>query len=191
MLQFREIALDDPLMQKVYRFRCEILCEELGFFKKSDYPDGLEMDEFDRYSDHCVALDGKGEVAAYVRMIYANPYGFPMSNHMKVYEEYERIDPKEAAEPSRIFLRADYRGMKSTLFILDTFLKDFIYPKAKERGVKYLYGSLQRNFLRLLRLIKMNYTVIGEEQEYGGMRYPALLRVKDLEKDRPDLRQKR
>ncbi len=142
----------------------------------------------DPFSDHFVALDRDGEVAAYIRMIYSNPYGFPMTKHMRVYREYEAIDEKRVAEPSRIFLRADCRGMKSTLYILDTFLKAFVYPKAKEHNIEYLYGSLQKNFLRLLRLIGMNYKIIGEEQEYGGKRYPTLLTIEELEKDRPDLR---
>ncbi len=45
MLRFQELLLDDPVMNKVYRFRCEVLCGELGIFRKQDYSDGMEQDQ--------------------------------------------------------------------------------------------------------------------------------------------------
>ena len=188
MFIFKEINLDDPIMQKVYRFRCEVLCEELKFFNLKKYPDKKEIDFYDNYSDHFVALDKKGELIAYVRMIYNSEKGFPLENNMKIYDEYKNLPKNDITEISRLFIKKEYRGYKSSIEIIDGFLKTFIFKRLKERKIKYVYATLQRNFLRLLKALNIHFKIIGPEQIYGGKRFPTLLAIKDLKKYREDFK---
>jgi len=185
---FKEVKTDESIMEEVYKFRCEILCEELKYFKIENYPDKKEKDHYDNYANHFIALDEKGEIVAYIRLIYFNHYGFPLEENMEIYDKYKNLPKKEIAEISRLFIKKDYRGFKNTIFILENFLKLFVYKKSKEKNIKYLYATLQTNFLRLLKVINMHFKIIGDEQEYGDKRYPTILAIKDLEKDRPDLK---
>ena len=188
MLIFKDIDINDPLMEKIYKFRCEVLCDELKYFDLKNFPDKKEKDLYDNNADHFVALDENSELVAYVRMIYYSDKGFPLENNMKIYKEYEKIPKNKIAEVSRMFIKKEYRGYKQSIYILENFLKLFVYKKAKEKNIKYLYATLQRNFMKLLKVINMHFKIIGPLQEYGGKRFPTILSIKDLEKVRPDLK---
>jgi N-acyl amino acid synthase of PEP-CTERM/exosortase system len=41
---------DDDKLRTVYRLRYKVYCEEWGFERPEDYPDGLETDIFDKRS---------------------------------------------------------------------------------------------------------------------------------------------
>ncbi|WP_281950689.1 GNAT family N-acyltransferase [Nitrosophilus kaiyonis] len=188
MLIFKEIKIDDPLMEEVYKFRCEVLCEELQYFNKKKFPDKKEKDLYDNNADHFVALDEKNNLIAYLRIIYYSENGFPLENNMQIFKEYEKIPKKKIAELSRMFIKKEHRKIKKSLYILENFLKLFIYKKAKENDIEYFYATLQSNFLRLMKIRNVHFKIIGPLQEYGGKRYPTILSIKDLEKDRADLK---
>ncbi len=60
-----------------------------------------------------------------------------------------------------------------------------MYDKVKELEIYYSYGSLEKNFLRLLHMYKMPYEPLGEPQKHGlfGVRYPCVLHTTKLGKN--------
>ncbi len=178
---------NSELMERIFRFRCEILCDELKYFDKKNYPDGLEKDRYDKFSIHYAAVDENGNLVSTVRLIYGSQIGYPTENNMVIYEDIKKsLNREKLGEISRIFIAKKFRNFKTTKLIITSFIR-LIYIDMKRLEIEYSYGALELGFLRLLRLFKIRYEIIGDLQNYGGMRYPALLYTSVLEKDNPEL----
>jgi N-acyl-L-homoserine lactone synthetase len=187
-LNFNFIEVTDKkLLEKVFEFRYKIFLEIYPkYLHNLNLKEKKEQDEYDLYSVHFAALDKNGEICATVRLIYNSPIGYPTQNYMKI--SNINFDKSKLGEMSRIFVDAKYRNIQTTRSIIDE-VKKFMYIKMKQFGIEYTYGSLESNFLRLLKIYKMNYITIGQEQihKYFGLRYPCILYTKQLIIDNPEL----
>ncbi len=175
-------VVDNPkLMEEMFHFRYGIALESFKGYKENR--EKIDVDVYDKYSIHFVALDDTGKICAATRFIVNSPIGYPTENYLdfKLEKEIES-NRNKLAEISRIFISKEVRGMKNTKNIIDSFI-DLIYVYIKLYQIDYIYGSLEMNFLRLLHILKINYQIIGEGAEYYGFRYPCLLRTKELIKD--------
>lgn len=183
---FLEVKSSD-MLEKVFAFRYKILLKIYPeYLEKSGLSDKKEYDKYDPYSIHFAALDAEGNICATVRLIHSSPLGYPTENSMLF--DNSMFERDKLGEMSRIFVDAKYRSIVTTKVIIEEF-KKFIYAKMMKLGILYTYGSLETNFLRLLRICKMNYHTIGEKQkhEYFGLRYPSVLYTKELGEDNPKL----
>ena len=71
LFEFQKIEQDDPRFKNVLALRYKVYCEERGFEKPEDHPDGLERDEYDEYSVHFAAIEkGTQEVVGTIRGSY-------------------------------------------------------------------------------------------------------------------------
>jgi len=175
------------MLQKVFAFRYKVFLEIYPqYLQKACFSGGVEHDEYDLYAVHFAALDKEGAVCATVRLIYHSPIGYPTENSM-IFDKsiFER---DKLAEMSRIFVDSKYRNLKTTKLIIEE-AKKFMYVRMLKLGIEYSYGSLEKSFLRLLRIYKMRYNIIGEAQIHGafGLRYPCILYTKILGDDNPEL----
>ncbi|WP_197972130.1 acyl-homoserine-lactone synthase [Nitrosophilus labii] len=187
MYRYIKVKNNKKLLNDIFRFRCKILCDELKYFDKKRYPDGLERDEYDKYSEHYAVLDEKGEIAATVRLIHHSPIGYPTENHMRVFENIKKsLKRDKLGEISRIFISKQYRNLKDSRKIIEKLIS-MIYIDLKNNDIEYTFGALEKSFLRLLKIYNINYEIIGDLQEYGGVRYPCLLYTSSLEKDKPQV----
>jgi N-acyl amino acid synthase of PEP-CTERM/exosortase system len=58
------------LLEKVWRVRYDVYCKEFRFEREQDHPGGLERDEYDRYSLHCLMIHkATGASAGCVRLV--------------------------------------------------------------------------------------------------------------------------
>lgn len=175
------------MLEKVFAFRYKILLEIYPeYLKISGFSDAKEYDKYDRYSVHFAALNEEGDVCATVRLIHHSPIGYPTENSM-IFDN-SMFERDKLGEMSRIFVDAKYRNIQTTKKIIQE-VKKFMYVKMTKLGILYTYGSLEASFLRLLRIYKMNYHTISEEQrhEYFGLRYPSVLYTKQLGEDNPEI----
>ena len=60
------------LAEKMFRFRYDMYVQNLQWFKREDYPEGLVRDKFDEYSYNYVAINNRGEIEGSIRV---NPDG--------------------------------------------------------------------------------------------------------------------
>ncbi|WP_415395813.1 GNAT family N-acyltransferase [Sulfurimonas sp. CS5] len=184
--RFLEVNNDD-LLEKVFAFRYKIILEIYPeYLHNSDFIDDKEHDKYDPYSIHFAALDANNEVCATVRLIHNSPIGYPTENSM-IFDR-DMFNRDKLGEMSRIFVDTKYRNIKTTKLIIEE-VKKFMYIKMMELDIKYTYGSLEASFLRLLRIYKMCYDIIGEEQVHVhvGLRYPCILHTEQLGIDNPNL----
>ncbi|SFV70158.1 hypothetical protein MNB_SM-6-38 [hydrothermal vent metagenome] len=183
---FLEVA-DKELLDKVFAFRYKILMEIYPeYVRKLDCADAKEYDSYDPYAIHFAALNEEGEVCATVRLIYHSPIGYPTENSTQFDNSMFQRD--KLGEMSRIFVDKKYRSIKNTKIIIEA-VKEFMYVKMMQEGIEYTYGSLEENFLRLLKIYKMPYHPIGKKQRHGnfGLRYPCILYTEELGTANPKL----
>ena len=176
---------DDDLLKKVFEFRYNIFLEIYpDYLKNLNLQEEQEQDKYDPFSVHFVALNKDGEICATVRLIHSSPLGYPTENYMKT--DSDSFEREKLGELSRIFIDSKYRKLRTTKFIIHGLIK-LIYIKMIQLGVEYTYGSLESSFLRLLKIYKLNYVTIGEEQmhKYFGLRHPCILHTKQLALDNP------
>ncbi|WP_200763932.1 GNAT family N-acyltransferase [Nitrosophilus alvini] len=185
---FRFVEADtEELLDKVFRFRCKIMCEEKKFLDINDFPDKKERDKYDEYAIQFAALDENDEVCACVRLIHHSPIGYPTENNLEFDKEKYKFDREKLCEVSRIFIDKKYRNMKDTKVLME-FVKKYVYFKMKDFGIEYSYGALENNFIKLLNIFKIPYKKIGIGKEfYSVLRYPCIMYVEDLENINPGL----
>ncbi len=178
---------DNNLLEKVFAFRYKIFLETYpDYLQKSDFPNDKEYDKYDQYSVHFAVLDSNSEICATVRLIHNSLAGYPTENSM-IFDN-SMFNNDKIGEMSRIFIDTKCRSIKTTKIIIHE-VKKFMYIKMMTLGIEYTYGTLEASFLRLLRMYKMNYNTIGEEQMYKniGLRYPTILYTEQLGTDNPEL----
>ncbi len=194
MFYFFEVV-DENMLERIYRFRYEILCEELGFFDKKRYPDKKEIDEYDQYATHFVALDEDCTIVATTRLIHHSPLGYPTPKHLQIYPDLKKLldtyKRDKLSEISRVFIAKKHRNMHDSRYILSHFVIEKIYPVVKDLGIEYCYSAMEKPFIRLVKMLGVRYDIIGPLQEgYGSPRYPCLLSIARLERDNPTLLEK-
>lgn len=178
-------VVDTPeLLQESFQFRYKIAHDELNRIKTND--DKIDIDEYDKYSIHFVALDDKGKVVATSRLIINSCIGYPTENHMDIESPIDKKDTKTFSEVSRIFISKDIRNIKNSKFIIRSFVFLMSYY-VKYHKIDYMYAALEENFLKLLQRININYHTIGKASYYNGLRYPCLISWEKLLKDNPYL----
>jgi len=180
-----KVADTPELLNELYHFRYGIALESFNGYKTNNKE--IDVDVYDDYSIHFVALDENNNICAATRFIVNSPIGYPTENYLdfKLPQEIEN-NRERLAEISRIFIAKDARGIKNAKYIIDSFI-DLIYIYIKKHQIEYIYGALEKSFLRFLHMINIDYKQIGEGADYYGFRYPCILKTKDLIKDNPRL----
>jgi len=184
-LTFLEVQ-DRDLLEKVFAFRYIVFKEIYPeYIKKLDIQDAKEYDEYDPYSIHFAGLNAKGEVCATVRLIHHSPIGYPTEDNANF--DNSMFEREKLGEMSRIFVDKKYRSIKTTKVVIEA-VKRFMFIKMMKEGVEYTYGYLEESFLRLLRIYKMPYHSIGENQRHEdfGPHYPCILYTQELGRENPE-----
>jgi N-acyl-L-homoserine lactone synthetase len=183
-----KVVTDPRLLDELFHFRYGIAMEAFDGYQEN--PQQRDIDAYDDYAVHFIALDGNGNICAATRFIFNSPIGYPTENYLDFDLPAEIAENREKlAEISRIFIAKEARGIKSTKEIIKNFI-ELIYFYIEKHQIQYIYGALETSFLRLLHILKINYQVIGEGAPYYGFRYPCLLKTADLVKDNPRLLKK-
>jgi len=205
-------------LENVFRLRYKVYCEECGFEKKEDYPDGIERDEYDEHSTHFAAVR-KGVVIGTVRLIHNSEKGLPIEHHTRIDEDLSHLDRDKLAEISRLAVSKTFRKrardgllyagqvkkpLSPALFAekpaererrrtdLVTGLYMSMYVESKLTGVDYWFAVIARGLYLLLARYGVIFSQIGPDVEYHGLRAPYLAHLPELERQlaitNPDLK---
>jgi N-acyl amino acid synthase of PEP-CTERM/exosortase system len=120
---FKKVDTEE-LLQETYRVRYEVFCQECGFLPAENYPDGLEIDKFDKHSVHFAAF-ADSNVVGTCRMIMNSEVGYPIHQHCKVISINEAEIPREGLiEVSRLALRRSFRKRQEDgIYGVESYLK--------------------------------------------------------------------
>lgn len=113
------LADTDDLKQIVYRLRYQVYCRELHFEREEDCPGGLESDDFDGRSLHCLIRHrNSNQYAGCVRLVRTDPANpesllpfekFCANSIHKDIVDPSSLDREKIGEISRLAVTADFR----------------------------------------------------------------------------------
>ncbi|MFN2289295.1 MAG: GNAT family N-acyltransferase [Chromatocurvus sp.] len=171
-------------LRRVLQLRYRVYCKERGFCRAEDYPDHLEIDEYDDRSVHFAAFDPEGEVAGSVRLVcHERGSGFPYQDHCKLFNEIELPDARKSGEVSRLVLNRNFRtppGGGNTGTVIMSVYRE-MYRYSLQNGIEYWYAAMERSLVRMMGRIGVEYQRIGPEVDYYGPVAPYLLELSALQ----------
>jgi N-acyl amino acid synthase of PEP-CTERM/exosortase system len=197
------LALDAPSVKMVYQIRHDVYCRELGWEAVRD--DGLEMDEYDPHSVHCLLRKrGTGELVGCSRLVLARPDepAFPLPFELSCRDVIHRdqFDPAslprhDVGEVSRLAVMSAFRqrqGESQEPVSVDE--RDFqsrggqprfpFIPMSLYLGAAAVARRLSVENVFVLteprlasHFVRLGFDIhpIGDEIEHRGARVPSLL----------------
>jgi N-acyl amino acid synthase of PEP-CTERM/exosortase system len=203
-------ANTDELKKEVYKLRYQVYCIETGFLNSEDYPDGLEIDDFDQQSVHyLIRHRNSGDYAGTTRLIlpdHNNPEKLlPFELHCKIdnVSMMQPINRRYLGEVSRLCVSKAFKKRKNEAQTLaginaawqpDNFtanerrsfphiaigLAACFIKASYENDIFYLFGAMEPSFFRFVSLMGINLIKMGPLVDYHGDRGPAAIKITDL-----------
>lgn len=188
-------------MEDIFRLRFDVYCEEKGFLDANDYPDEMEMDEFDANAVHLV-VHGDGDAPiGYLRLLNGLEDGYPMFAHgLTVFEDFDPPEAGDAIEISRMIVRSDYRhafrpsdeGFESNSSLSAPFARNasdlvqykllrLMYQEACASGSQWIYAAMEPTLHRKFRMMGLPFGPIGPTADYFGEVRPYAMNLRTME----------
>ena len=204
----RTIDGQRALLEQSYRLRYQVYCLERKFLRAEDYPNGLEIDEFDRHAAHIGAIDSHGELAGTARVVRSSEQGLPIFEHCVIfpYETEFRPENPRLVEVGRLsvsrsyrrrrsdtaaaagaapmrpggagFAGHDRRGQHEDVFL--TLLKG-LYQAAKRAGATHWLAATEKPLQRMLAQRGFPFHQIGPDSDYFGIVAPYQMNLQEFE----------
>ncbi len=199
-------ALDEDLRRSAYRIRHAVYCEELGYEPVRD--DGLETDEFDARSVHCLLRTLGGDFVGCIRLVLTDagnlssplPFERLCATALdRTIVDPARLDRSRIAEVSRLAVVSRYRrrrGEQKVPIAINE--SDFGTPErprfpylamglylgmlaqARHHGVETLFMLTDRRLAKQLSRLGASMRTIGTPIQHRGGRYPSMMNVQEV-----------
>lgn len=194
------MASNHDMRNSAFQIRHNVYCEELKFEPLA--PDGLEIDEFDQYSRHCLIRHlNSGSLAGTVRTVR------PLEDHeLLPIEKYclssitrhdlnpQNFDRKDVCEISRLAVPAQFRrrqmdrfagaatGVINQTAYSETELRCFPFiaiglyfaaaASAIEGDIRHAFVMMEPRLARSMSFVGIRFEQIGPVIDYHGKRAP-------------------
>ena len=171
------------VLEETYQLRHQAYCVERTFLRADDYPDGLEIDEFDRFSTHFATLDESDRVVGTIRMVAPSMLGFPLFRHCTLFPEQETLYDRSnsVVELSRLTVAPQQRphgfGAKGALFSL----YQAVYFHTKRQGITHWLMAGEQSLQRILVMYGFPFEPAGPTVDYWGPVTPYVLELAKLD----------
>jgi len=202
-------AISDELKNEVFKLRYQVYCIENEFLNSEDYPNQLEIDDFDQYSVHYLIRHRKsGDYAATTRLILPdanNPEKlFPIELHCKIdnFAVMGPINREYLGEISRFCVSKGFKKRKYEAHALSIIGSDMpddftlnerrtfphlslaliacVIKASYENDIRYVYATSEPPWFRFVSAVGINLIKIGPLIDYHGERWPAVIKVTDM-----------
>lgn len=203
------IAQDEALKNEVYRIRHHVYCEELGFEPVKE--SGLELDEFDAFSMHCLIQHVSSQnFAGTVRIVRpTEPHQqLPIEKYCLNSITHDELNPanfarEDVCEVSRLAVPKAFRrrqmdnhdgaavGIINQQTYSETELRCFPFiavglyfaaaGMALEHQIKHAYVMMEPRLARSMGFVGIKFQQIGPVVDYHGKRAPYYINQKLLE----------
>ncbi|WP_347564672.1 PEP-CTERM/exosortase system-associated acyltransferase [Alteromonas sp. 5E99-2] len=195
-----QIALSESLKDEVYKIRHDVYCKELKL--EPLHEQGIETDEFDAFSKHCLIKHLNSEnYAGTIRLVTPQKEGelLPIEKYCSHSITDEKLSPKnmkreEICEFSRLAVPAQFRRRAMDKFagaatgVIDEnsysenelrcfpFIAIGLYMSAASLGMglglKHAFVMMEPRLARSLGFIGIKFVQIGPAIDYHGTRAP-------------------
>jgi N-acyl amino acid synthase of PEP-CTERM/exosortase system len=195
----RRIDNDPQLLTDSYRLRYQVYCVEREFLNRNNYPDRLEVDEFDRYAWHFGTVDGTGRLVATARLVPPSILGLPLFRRCSIFpDEVELYVPhRRIAEISRLSMsraalntgaHAGLSGSsvrvirsKSERNAVSYSLYRGVYQESKRAGLTHWTVATEASLQRTLGGYGLPFRPIGPAIDYFGPVTPYLMDLSEFD----------
>ncbi len=199
-------ALDEDLRRSAYRIRHAVYCEELGY--EPIRADGMESDEFDARSVHCLLKTLAGDFVGCVRLVMTDvadrtsllPFERLCATSLdRSLVDPARLDRTKIAEVSRLAVVSRYRRRRGEQKVPVAINEsDFGTPErprfpylamglylgmlaqARHYGLETLFMLTDRRLAKQLSRLGASLRTIGEPIQHRGVRYPSMMGVQEV-----------
>jgi len=187
------LATTPALQDEVFRLRYRTICHEMGMpgYEAWRYPDGREVDEYDKDSVHCLLRHRPSRTAAgCVRLILCPAEDelrpFPIEDVAAVHFDPWKVSPsslprRQTAEISRLIVPKNVASMEGQATVRPV---AFPFPVlgllagvmrlSARHGVTHLYAIMEPLLNRLLRRFALHFEPIAPVVDYHGRRQAHL-----------------
>ncbi|QJR81997.1 PEP-CTERM/exosortase system-associated acyltransferase [Alteromonas pelagimontana] len=205
------LAIDEDLRESVFKIRHNVYCEELGFEPVKE--NGLEVDDFDKFSRHCLIRHiNSDQLAGTVRIVR------PLESHEQLpIEKYclssisrqdlnpYHFDRKNVCEISRLAVPSYFRRRQMDRFAgaatgvinqqtySETELRCFPFiavglyfaaaATALESNIEHAYVMMEPRLARSMSFVGIKFEQIGPVVDYHGRRAPYYINQDLLQKN--------
>jgi N-acyl amino acid synthase of PEP-CTERM/exosortase system len=198
---FQVLKADTPaLREQIFRIRYDVYCREFGYEKEEDCPGGMEQDDYDAHSVHCLIVHRpSGQGAGCIRVVLPpeedDAAELPMERFCGHSLNHPELRPSllqrsDVAEVSRLAVHTQFRrrkgesespiGIAIAESITDEQRRTFpLLGLALFCAGTSLMGSLgreqafvmmERRLARMLQSSGFPFVQVGEPMEYHGSR---------------------
>lgn len=202
-------AAQDHLLEKVFRIRHQVYCEELGFEPNSD--NLLEQDDFDKTSIHCLLLHKPSQTyVGCVRLVLADShapeFGFPFeqvcgSSVRWAFDHSAGKGRKRYGEISRLAITANFRRPRNFVAPSDGWhqTRDARDEEARRlfpsiavglylavaamglnKGLDGVFAMMEPRLARQLSRFGIHCEPAGDAVQHRGMRVPYFISCHSL-----------
>ena len=203
-------------LESVYRVRYDVYCREFGFEREEDCPGGLERDDFDAASAHCLIVHRESGIAAGCIRVVLPPaddpdFLLPLERFCGDSLHDSPLHPSrrprgEIGEVSRLAVHTQFRRRPGeSVSPVGTLAVDEL-PKAERRtfpllglslfcagaslmrraGREHAYVMMERSLARRLISSGFPFSQIGEPIDYHGLRAAYHVTVQQVLASMPD-----
>lgn len=203
-------AISDADKRDVYNLRYRVLAEENSYLDPATYPDRMEMDEYDRRSDHYLLVHRPSRaIAGTVRLIRpdAEAQGDELQfvHHCQVPDVYARVPVMQAGEVSRFAVSRTFRRRMTDGMLPDIYdpsmghvpvdevrrlvpyitlgLIQGVVEAAVENRLTHWVTVMEPTLVRLLQRFGIYFDKVGPLIALYGWRQPCARRLTDLLRD--------
>jgi N-acyl amino acid synthase of PEP-CTERM/exosortase system len=206
LANFTGSVIDDApqLLEESYRLRYQVYCLERRFLRAEDYPNGLEIDVFDRHAVHLGVLNTDGEVVATARLVQPSASGLPLFDHCSIFPEERSLHDAErrVVELSRLCMSRNYNRRagdgfhslqgasdrsegperRSGLDLVFALFKS-CYQASKRRHFTHWIAAHEEALQRLMaRKYGFTFRKIGPETDYYGQVTPYAMDLAEFDR---------
>ncbi|MBI4993712.1 GNAT family N-acetyltransferase [Candidatus Wolfebacteria bacterium] len=155
-------------LEQAFFIRYKVFCEEVGFFRVSDFPDGLLKDEYDDYSLQCIAVKD-GIVVGTSRITpYISGRPFLIEKDVDLPDIFCR---EKSVEFSRGAILKEHRNMLGILLKV----LDFMYEYCKERGILQIATFANLKMYLLYKKMGAPFLYVGDRKIINGFESVPLI----------------
>ena len=199
------LARDAQTHRQIQRLRYQVYCQEFGYEAEADCPNGLESDDYDRQSWHCLLEHRLSGPVGCIRLVRPQPAAsgvpLPFERYCGHALDRRRFDPAEhdplsLAEFSRLAVKAEFRRRRndprqpvgiarpvaegthhrSPFPVIPVALFVAGLSLMMASPARYAVAMMEPRLARMLRRFGIRFEPIGRVIEYHGPRGPFLLR---------------
>lgn len=149
-------------LERCYRLRFQVYCKEKRWLPSENYPDGLEIDEYDDKAVHIIALDEDLQVVGMMRILQEKYFTrLPYLDHPGL--RNKAMDLPNLAELSRFVVTSS----KYRYYVLLGIFR-LIYQTSRQLGIDHWMFVSEPSMIRFMDRFKFYFNPICTPAKFFG-----------------------